>query len=270
MCLGLGGAEAPLHASCCTISYHVNPDVLLQVAYNELLQGDHSTKCPGESPAHGLRHAGDSTWPIADAMQAAGTDMIITSGHARESEWNIGFRFPGGQFQAREAPAGRNPDVEQHPRTAGCTDEVSLCAVGTDGMVRELYSDKHKVYSAAGNCLMGHISGQCCMALAWMRCMGVRQMFGYTVPTWYGHAGWGVHRYLFANVGALTFAEAYFASQQALLFQLETLLPVASSTYSGGSRRTLGRTGRDVAPVHHHMPRPCTICDSRTHHMLAT
>ena len=65
-----------------------------------------------------------------------------------------------------------------------------------------------KVYSAAGNCLMADINGGRCMALAWLRSAGVRQMVGYIVPTWFGFAGWGVHRYLFGNVGALSFAEA--------------------------------------------------------------
>jgi hypothetical protein len=67
---------------------------------------------------------------------------------------------------------------------------------------------------------MAHVSSQRCMALAWMQSCGVRQMFGYIVPTWFGYGGWGVHRYLWGNVGMLTFAEAYFANQQALQLRL--------------------------------------------------
>jgi hypothetical protein len=62
-------------------------------------------------------------------------------------------------------------------------------------------------------------------------------MVGYTVPTWFGFAGWGVHRYLFGNVGALTFAESYFANQQALqlrLLQVESSLRVSGD--AAGSR----------------------------------
>ena len=66
---------------------------------------------------------------------------------------------------------------------------------GSREVCREIKaSGKVKVYSAAGNCLMGNINSDHCMALAWMRSAGVRQMFGYTVPTWFGFGGWGVHR----------------------------------------------------------------------------
>lgn len=42
---------------------------------------------------------GDSTWLIAEAIEGEEVDMLITSGHARETEWNIGFSFPGGQLR---------------------------------------------------------------------------------------------------------------------------------------------------------------------------
>lgn len=213
------------------------------IAFNELKEGDHSVKTEGSpQPDHSLGHSTDSTWLIASAFEDAKTDMLVTSGHARwvpratlvprlsasprsrqltagckpalrrETEWNIGFRFQGGKMTPQQADGG-----------------LELHAVGKNMEARRLSSQKPKVYSAAGNCLMGHISGETCMALAWMRCMGVRQMFGYTVPTWYGYAGWGVHRYLFSNVGRMTFAEAYFASQQALLHRLSSLQPQQGS-----------------------------------------
>ena len=80
-------------------------------------------------------------------------------------------------------------------------------------------SPNPKVLSAAGNCLMGHICDEGAIACAWMHSAGVRQMAGYTVPTWFGYGGWGLHKY-FTRVSGLSFAQAFFANMQSLLLQL--------------------------------------------------
>jgi zinc protease len=72
---------------------------------------------------------------------------------------------------------------------------------------------------------MGHIDGPDAMALAFLRSAGVRQMIGYTVPTWYGYAGWGCLDYFLEQPGRYTLAEAFFANQQALLHRLEVNFP---------------------------------------------
>ena len=60
------------------------------------------------------------------------------------------------------------------------------------------------------------------MALAWMHSVGVVQMTGYLVPTWFGFGGWGVHNYFIESPGLLSFAESFFANHQALLAELHT------------------------------------------------
>ena len=52
---------------------------------------------------------------------------------------------------------------------------------------------------------MGHIDGQQAMALAWLKTGGVRQMLGYTVPTWYGYAGWGCLDYFVEQPGPVSY-----------------------------------------------------------------
>jgi zinc protease len=52
-------------------------------------------------------------------------------------------------------------------------------------------------------------------------------MVGYTVPTWYGYAGWGMLDYFFEQPGRFTLAEAFFANQQALTHRLATYFPGA-------------------------------------------
>lgn len=136
-----------------------------------------------------------------------GVDMMVTSGHATESDWNIGYSFKSGQF------------VPRNGLLYGLTLDNRFIPIANNG--------SPKIYSAAGNCLMGHIDGDNCMALAWMHSAGIVQMTGYIVPTWFGYAGWGVHKYFFNNPGTMNFSEAFFANQQSLLAKLETEYPDA-------------------------------------------
>ena len=69
---------------------------------------------------------------------------------------------------------------------------------------------------------MGHIVDENSMALAWMHSASVVQMTGYIVSTWFGYGGWGVNTYLCEEPGAMTFSEAFFANQQALLYTLHS------------------------------------------------
>ena len=133
-----------------------------------------------------------------------GVDMIVTSGHATESELNLGYCFKSGQL---------------------CCYDSHLYGCPLQGDNRKLVclSKNPKILSAAGNCLMGHIPRENCMALAWLHSACVTQMVGYVVPTWYGYGGWGVHKYFINNPGNMSFAEAYFANQQSLLQQLDGL-----------------------------------------------
>ena len=85
-----------------------------------------------------------------------------------------------------------------------------------------------------GNCLIGHIDRPDCMALAYMNSAGVKQMVGYTVPTWYGYAGWGMLDYFLEQPGRFTLAEAFFANQQALVHRLATCFPGAETAEAQG------------------------------------
>ncbi len=68
---------------------------------------------------------------------------------------------------------------------------------------------------------MGHIDGPDAMALAWLHSAGVRQMVGYTVPIWFGYAGWGCLDYFVEQPGRYSLVEAFFANQRALIDSLE-------------------------------------------------
>ena len=160
-------------------------------------------KCPDDTTELIVQEISDERDHLEDStLPGKGVDMVISSGHATESDWNIGYCFRGGKF---------------------------LCAKGQlygsslDGMRVDVQRTKSaKILSAAGNCLMGHISDKNCMALGWMHSANVVQMVGYVEPTWYGYGGWGVHKYFINNPGSKSFAESFFANQQSLIYELHT------------------------------------------------
>ena len=131
-----------------------------------------------------------------------GVDMVISSAHASEKEWNIGYAFHSGQFLSRGG---------------------QLYGLSLEGQRMDVQPNgKAKILSAAGNCSVGSICDEDCMALAWMHSANIVQMVGYLEPTWFGYGGWGVHNYFINNPGSMTFATAFFANQQSLLHLLHS------------------------------------------------
>lgn len=167
------------------------------------------------------RGPADTTKALVDLLNEYHADLFVTSGHATERDWQIGFRYRNGSFVSK---AGQ------------------LFGVDTQGQKFAVNSPNPKVYLPIGNCLMGHIDGPDAMALAFMNSAGVYQMLGYTVPTWYGYGGWGCLDYFLEQPGRYTFAEAFFANQQALLHRLE-----AATGKSPGGDASAARPGSGEA-----------------------
>ena len=76
---------------------------------------------------------------------------FVTSGHATERDWQIGYRYRNGSFRSK---AGQ------------------LYGLDTQGRKFPINSPNPKVYLPIGNCLMGNINGKDAMALAWMQSLG--------------------------------------------------------------------------------------------------
>lgn len=170
-----------------------------KIGSNEVLKEE----CPGDASEEIVRELS----ALRDIEGGEGVDLVVTSGHASENDWNIGYSFESGKLVAKEG---------------------NLCGMTVDGKIIPVtHNGSAKVYSAAGNCLMGHVNNEGCMALSWMHSAGVVQMIGYTVVTWFGYAGWGVHTYFIDNPGLLTFCEAFYANHQSLLAKLYRKYPVA-------------------------------------------
>lgn len=143
----------------------------------------------------------DTTKMIVDAINDYKPDVLITSGHATERNWMIGYSYRNGYLRCKD---GR------------------LYGLDTQGSRYDIQSPNPKVHLAVGNCLIANIPDRQCMALALMRSAGVYQMIGYTVPTSYGYGGWGVKDYFSElQAGRFTLAEAHYANSLALIYELE-------------------------------------------------
>lgn len=147
--------------------------------------------------------AQDTTKLLVDSLNEDQPDVFITSGHATERDWQLGFTYRNGYFRCQKG---------------------QLYGLDTRGVRHLVNSPNPKVHLPVGNCLIAHIPDRDCMALALMHSAGVYQMVGYTIPTWYGFGGWGVKDYFSElQAGRFTLAEAHHATQIALIHNLETL-----------------------------------------------
>ena len=189
------------------------------VWYCEVKKNRTVRKEPGKEPLES-KGPDDTTQALADLLTQYHADLFVTSGHATEHDWQIGYGYRNGQFRCEN---GR------------------LYGLDTAGKRHPIQSDNPKVYMPVGNCLMGHIDGRDSMALAYMNSAGVKQMFGYTVTTWYGYAGWGCLDYFVEQPGRYTFAEAVFANDHALINRLATYFPDWVSADLDANGRPAGR-----------------------------
>jgi len=162
----------------------------------------------------------DTTKALVDLINDGAPDLWVTSGHATERDWMIGFRYKNGFWKSK---AGQ------------------LFGEDTKGGKFDVHSANPKVFLPIGNCLMGHIDGADAMALAYMKSAAVRQMAGYVLPTWYGYQGWGMLDYFVEQPGRYTMAEAFHANNIALVHRLLTNFPGAEKIETVDA---MGRTPR--------------------------
>ncbi|MCP4375126.1 MAG: hypothetical protein GY794_02945 [bacterium] len=167
--------------------------------YCELKQHRMVRKRPGGTATEEKGPA-DTTQALADTLNTYKAQLFVTSGHATERDWQIGFRYRNGSFRCKDG---------------------QLYGLDTKGKRIGIKSPNAKVYLAIGNCLMGHVNSRDAMALAWMNSAGVMQMVGYTVPTWFGYGGWGCLDYFVEQPGRYTLTEAFFANHHALVHRLD-------------------------------------------------
>ena len=167
--------------------------------YDELVKNKHVKKEPG-GKAEQLKGPDDTTKPLVDLLNSYKADLMITSGHATERDWQIGFRFRSGQFRCAD---GR------------------LYGLDTQRAKHPIDSPNPKVYMPIGNCLMGHVKDRDCDG------PGLDELGGGEADDrLHGHrpgtatAGWGCFDYFVEQPGRYTFTEAFLANHHALIHRL--------------------------------------------------
>jgi hypothetical protein len=172
------------------------------ICYDELVAGKRTTKHDNKVSEETCPT--DTTKLLAETLTDWKSDLFITSGHGFARGWQIGFSYKNGFFQSEDG---------------------KLFGRDVAGKRFEIHSDHPRVYLPIGNCLIGRIDDKDAFAIAMMKNAGVKGMIGYTVPTWFGYAGWGCMDTFVEQPGRYTLNEAFLANEAALIQRLTTAMP---------------------------------------------
>ncbi|MDO5308993.1 MAG: C25 family cysteine peptidase [Planctomycetia bacterium] len=201
------------------------------VVFDEGKKNHWRVKEPGQEAVDKNDAPDDTTHAIAEALNDA--QLFVTSGHASERNWSIGYAYKNGFFVAQNG---------------------NLYGAPSNDKPFEIHAQGSKIHLASGNCLLGHVDKPDCLALALMRNANVDMLVGYLVPTWFGYMGWGIQDYYIEQPGRYTVAEAFYANNQALLYLLEQETTKAASEEKASQENTQFRQGlaydRDVVVLY--------------------
>jgi len=164
--------------------------------YSEIQKNLMYTKINGET-VESEEGPDDIVKNLVDHINKNEVDLMITSAHAKENDWRPAFCYPGGCFKYEK-------------------DTNDLIGVDLDKEVHKINSTNPKIYLGCGNCLIANMKPPNCMCLSWMKSANAVQFVGYTVPSWFGFAGWGINKYFIETPARFSLAEAYFANLQVL------------------------------------------------------
>ncbi|CAF0839729.1 unnamed protein product [Adineta steineri] len=130
-------------------------------------------------------------------------DLLITSGHGTEQ--SIEMPWSLGKLEVQETYL---TPLDNNSQPVAPIIKISA---------------NPKIFLPIANCLVGHCNGSQCMVTIFLGRMGVRQMCGYTVRTWFGRAGWGTLDLWKSIPGRLTLADAYFLHQACMTYNLKSI-----------------------------------------------
>jgi len=168
----------------------------------------HEKRAPGdESGDAELPRNAAAMW--ADYFRSARPGLLVTSSHGFqhgfETPFGSGFiRVRDGTLVPLEGPDGK-------PAGEPLADDPAP-----------------RVYLPVGNCLVGHVDGPDCVVTAMMGRLGVRQMVGYTVVTWFGRGGWDLLGTWQGQPGRHSLSEAFLINQARMEQDLLRLAPSAA------------------------------------------
>jgi hypothetical protein len=169
------------------------------VSWSEVVKNRKYVKAKGEKLRE-VEGPDDTTREMVAEINRGQCQIVSTSGHAKEHDWQLGYTYPNGIF------------ASYHGRIVGIT-------LKKEGV--EIRSPNPKVYFSPGNCLIGHVADMDCMALAWIHSGGANQFFGHTVPQYRRCWAWEIADYFFTLQGRFSFTEAVHLFRQDVLARLE-------------------------------------------------
>lgn len=154
-------------------------DEFARCSINEKFTGKPAVKRPCDN---------DDTKEFMAVMDRLNPQLIATSAHASEHDWNMGYNATNMKMDHKDG---------------------QLFCIDMDENRFVITNDEPKIYIGAGNCLIGDIDQKDCMATSWMHSGGACQFIGYTVSTWFGEMGWGTLDKFTSQGGIYTAAEAF-------------------------------------------------------------
>ncbi|MFH1009381.1 MAG: hypothetical protein V1800_18040 [Candidatus Latescibacterota bacterium] len=166
-------------------------------------------KTPDGTIVDGLECPRDRTAFLINQLNLNAFDMFVTSGHGSEHSWQLHYPYPDeeGFFRSKAGQVYGEP---------------------FEGPEIELHSTNPKIYFGLGNCYVGRLWGMDSMPLAWMHSGGACMVTGYLIPE-------GEHSYQLGGMPAyffvqdrVTWPEAFYLNNQALLFDLDNETPGVS------------------------------------------
>lgn len=189
--------------------------------------GDWTSKNPRDGAKRGNGHEKPDARVWAEQFETLQPEFLVSSSHGFQS----GFEMPFGRGYIL-ADKGELRVIDDYKAyvTAmnGKPDAASRAAI-TGALPTVAHSDTQRVWLPAGNCLIGHVNGKDAVVPTMLQNYGVRQVAGYTVPTWFGAAGWGALSQWQNLPSRYTLAEAVFFNHQAMLAELNELSPAAAA-----------------------------------------
>jgi zinc protease len=159
----------------------------------------------GEEKDEGEEFLQPSAQIFTDKFNELEPDLLVTSGHGTEQ--SVEMPWSTGKLE-----------VEEHGLVPLDEDSKPIAPIIES-------SANPKIFLPIANCLVGHCTGPQCMVTTFLGRMGVRQMCGYTVRTWFGRAGWGTFDLWKSVPGRLTLSDAYFLHQARLTYDLKSINP---------------------------------------------
>ncbi len=198
------------------------------ISFSECKKAQMWGKQPGK-PSEERVGPDDTTKAFVEELNTGRVDMVSTSGHATEHDWQLGFSYRNGQLatplRVARLPLTARTNYQEllNAKVARGEQAVAhLLGVDTSSQVLEVLADNPKVYFSPGNCRIARVDGKDCMALAWVH-NGALQFFGHVGLQTRSCYAWGVAEYFLALQGRFTFAEAVWLNQQALRWELSQM-----------------------------------------------